>query len=100
MGTFFAAVLKKLSAFAGRDPGDDLRAVIHRELRVFGAKTAGDALDKDFGVGCDENGHDKIYDFGFTIYDFNSKQIFLLRAFFFDGLEQPYGVQIFFASDG
>ena len=63
-------------------------------------EAAGDALDENFGIWFNEDRHGEIYDFGFTIYDFNSKQIFLLRAFFFNGLEQPYGVQIFFASDG
>ena len=56
---FLAAVFKKLAAFAGRDAGDDLRAVINRELRVLRAEAAGDALDENFGVGFDENGHDK-----------------------------------------
>src|SRR5208283_1892221 len=66
---FFAGVLKELAAFTGGDAGDNLRAVINRELRVFRAKAAGDALNEDFGVGFNENGHGKIYDFGFTIYD-------------------------------
>ena len=64
-----AGMLKNLAALAGRDAGDDLRAVINRELRVFRAKAAGDALDEDLGVGFNENGHGKIYNFGFTIYD-------------------------------
>jgi hypothetical protein len=51
-------VLKKLAAFAGRDAGDDLRAVINRELRVFRAEAASDALDENFGIGFDEDGHD------------------------------------------
>ena len=53
----FSAVLKELPAFAGRDAGDDLRAVINRELRVPRAEAAGDALDENFGVGFNENGH-------------------------------------------
>src|ERR1017187_10122666 len=68
-GDFLSAVLKDLAALAGGDAGNDLRAVINRELRVPRAEAAGDALDEDFGVGLDENGHGKIYDFGFTIYD-------------------------------
>ena len=56
-GNFLAAVLEKLAALAGRDAGDDLRAVINRELRVFRAEAAGDALDENLGVGFDENGH-------------------------------------------
>ncbi len=72
IGHFFAAVLEKLAAFAGRDAGDDLRAVINRELRVFRAKAAGDALDENLGVGFNENGHDKIYDFRFSICDFKT----------------------------
>jgi len=45
-----AAVFKELAAFAGRDAGDDVRAVINRELRVLRAKAAGDALDENLGV--------------------------------------------------
>ena len=56
-GNFFAAVLEKLPAFAGRDTGDDLRAIVNRKLRVFRAKAAGDALNENLGVGFDENGH-------------------------------------------
>ena len=67
-GRFFAAVFEDLAAFARGDAGNDLRAVIHRELRVFGAETAGDALDQDLGVGLDENGHLN-FDFGFLICD-------------------------------
>ena len=52
-----SGVLKDLAAFAGRDAGDDLSAVVNRELRVFRAKAAGDALDEDLGVGFNENGH-------------------------------------------
>ena len=65
-GHFFAAVFENLAAFAGRDAGDDLRAVINGKLRVFGAEAAGDALDQDFGVGFDENGH---WNFRFWICD-------------------------------
>ena len=38
-GNFLAAVLKELAAFAGRDAGDDLRAVINRELRVLARRS-------------------------------------------------------------
>ena len=55
----FSAMLKALSALAGRDAGDDLRAVINGKLGVFGAETAGDALDENFGVWFNENGHIK-----------------------------------------
>ena len=55
-----SVVLEKLSAFTGRDTGDDLCAVIHRELRVLRAEAAGDALDEDLGVGFDETGHGEI----------------------------------------
>ena len=50
-GNFFAGVLEDLAAFAGGDAGDDPGAVIEGKLGVPGAKTAGDALDEDFGVG-------------------------------------------------
>ena len=33
------------------------------------AEAAGDALNEDFGVGFDEYGHVKIYDFRFMIYE-------------------------------
>ena len=49
----FAAVFEELAALAGRDAGDDLRAVIDRKLRVPRTKTAGDALDENFRVGFD-----------------------------------------------
>ena len=39
-------VLEELAAFAGRDPGYDLRAVGQAELGVPRAKAAGDALDE------------------------------------------------------
>ena len=52
-GNLLAAMFKELSAFAGCDAGDDLRAVINRELRVLRAEAAGDALDENFGVGFD-----------------------------------------------
>jgi hypothetical protein len=39
---------------------------------VLGTKAAGDALDENLGVGFDEDRHDKIYDFGFTIYNFKT----------------------------
>src|SRR5438876_5627106 len=57
-------VFKKLAAFAGRDAGDDLRAVFETQLGVPRAEAAGDALDQDLGLGSDEDGHAKI-----TIYD-------------------------------
>ena len=50
---FLAAVLEELTALAGRDTGDDLRAVVNRELRVLGAEAAGDALDENLGIGFD-----------------------------------------------
>ena len=53
-------MLEELAAFAGRDAGDDIGTVINRELRMFGAKAAGDALDEDLGIGFNENGHDVI----------------------------------------
>jgi hypothetical protein len=43
-----AAVLEELAALAGRDAGDDLRAVIDGELGMPRAEAAGDALN---GVG-------------------------------------------------
>ena len=66
-GNLLSAVLKNLAALAGRDAGDDLRAVINRELRVPRAEAAGDALDEDLGVGFDENGHGKISS-GFVVF--------------------------------
>ena len=42
---------RKLAAFAGRDAGDDLRAVSEAKLGVPGAEAAGNALDKNFGCG-------------------------------------------------
>ena len=56
-GDFFAGVLEDLAPLARRDAGDDLRAVIEGKLGVPGAKTAGDALDENFGVGFNEDGH-------------------------------------------
>jgi hypothetical protein len=50
-------VLEELAALAGRDAGDDLRAVIERELGVASAEVTGDALDEDLRGGSDENGH-------------------------------------------
>ena len=46
-----------LAAFAGRDPGDDVRAVIEGEFGVAAAEVTGDALDENLGFGCDENAH-------------------------------------------
>ena len=51
------AVFKDLAALSRRDAGDELRAVVERELRVARAEVAGDALDEDAGGGCDEDGH-------------------------------------------
>ena len=51
------AVLEELAALAGRDAGDDLGAVVERELGVARAEAAGDALDEDAGVGSNEDGH-------------------------------------------
>ena len=56
-GHAFAGVLEHLPAFAGRDAGHDLGAVVQRELRVPGAEAARDALDQNFSVRFDENGH-------------------------------------------
>jgi hypothetical protein len=58
-GHLLSAVLEALAALAGRDAGDDLRAVIDGELRVPRAEAAGDALDEDLGVGLNEDGHGK-----------------------------------------
>ena len=62
-------VFKELPAFARRDTRDDLGAVSEAQLRVPRAETAGDALDENSGLRSDENGHEEIYDFGFTICD-------------------------------
>jgi hypothetical protein len=51
------AVFEELAALAGRDAGDDLRAVIEREFGVAAAEITGDALDEDLGGGSDENAH-------------------------------------------
>src|SRR5690606_25363867 len=40
-------VFEELSAFAGRDASDELRAVVEREPRVTRAEFAGDALNED-----------------------------------------------------
>src|SRR5206468_3736081 len=61
-GHLFAGVIEGLPALAGGDAGDDLGAVVDGELGVFGAEAAGDALDEDFGVGLNEDGHGRIYD--------------------------------------
>ena len=50
-------MLEELAALARGDSGDDLRAVVERELRMAGAERAGDALDENLGFGSDENGH-------------------------------------------
>ena len=52
-------ILEELAALARCDAGDNLRAVIERELRMAGAERAGDALNEDLGFGSDENGHGK-----------------------------------------
>jgi hypothetical protein len=52
-----AGVFEELAAFAGRDAGDELRAVVERELGVASAEIAGDALDENFSFGGDEDGH-------------------------------------------
>ena len=52
-----AGVLEELAAFAWRDAGDELGAVVERELGVFGAEGTRDALDEDLGLWRDENGH-------------------------------------------
>jgi len=58
-------MFKKLPAFAGRNAGDNSRAVINGELRVTRAKTSGDALDEDFGLWCNENGHKLKFEISF-----------------------------------
>ena len=50
-------MLEDLAALAGSDPGHDAGAVINGKLRVPGAKTAGDALDENLGIGFNEDGH-------------------------------------------
>jgi hypothetical protein len=52
-----AAVLENLAAFARRDTGDELRAVVDGGLRVTGAEVSGDALNENAGVSFNENGH-------------------------------------------
>ena len=51
------AVLGLLAAAAGRDAGDDLRAVLDAALGLEAALLAGDALDEDAGVRVDEDAH-------------------------------------------
>ncbi len=58
-GNFLSTVLEDLSTFSGRDAGDDLRAVIDGELGMPRAEAAGDALNENFGVGFNEDGHVK-----------------------------------------
>ena len=53
-------VFEELAALAGRDAGDDLRAVGEAQLGVAGAEAAGDALNENFGFGSDEDRHDRI----------------------------------------
>jgi hypothetical protein len=48
---------KDLSAFAGRDTGNDPGAVVDGKLRVPCAEAAGDALNENLGIGLNENGH-------------------------------------------
>ena len=50
-------VFEELAALAGRDAGDDLRAVVERSWAWRAPKRAGDALDENLGFGSDENGH-------------------------------------------
>ena len=50
-------MLEELTAFSGGDTGDNFRAVVERELRVFCTKTAGDALNKDAGLRVYKNSH-------------------------------------------
>jgi hypothetical protein len=94
-GDLVAGVFEELAAFAGRDAGDDLRAVVKRELRVLRAKAAGDALDENFGLWVTR------MDMVFWVdgSGWRSKQIFLL-VFFFDASKQPYGKQILFPAGG
>src|SRR5213593_454185 len=54
-------IFKKLAAFAGRDAGDDLRAVFQTQLGVPRAEAAGDALDQDLRLRSDEDGHEENY---------------------------------------
>jgi hypothetical protein len=58
-GHFLAAMFEELSALAGRNTGHNLRAVINGELSMPRAEAAGDALNENFGVGFNENGHEK-----------------------------------------
>jgi hypothetical protein len=58
-GHLVAAVLEELAALAGRDTGNELRAVVERKLGVAATEFTGDALDEEFGLGSDENGHGK-----------------------------------------
>ena len=55
-------MFEKLSTFARRDAGDNLRAVVNGKLCVARAEAAGDALDENLGVGLDEDGHGKFFD--------------------------------------
>src|SRR5206468_1142248 len=55
------AVLEELTTFAGRDAGDDLRAVVKRELGVTSAEVASDALDDNLRGGSDEDGHGRFF---------------------------------------
>ena len=50
-------MFEDLAAFARCHSGDELRAVIERELRVARTEVAGDALDEDACLWGDEDGH-------------------------------------------
>jgi len=50
MGIFCRHV-QKIVRLCRRDAGHDMCAVINGELRVLGAKAAGDALDENLGMG-------------------------------------------------
>jgi len=78
-----------LSAFAGRDTGDDSRAVIDRELGMPGAEAAGDALNENLSIGFNEDGHEKV-----TISDLSRSLFFL----FCQGAQYWECILIFFPS--
>ena len=79
------SVLKKLSALAWCDAGDDLSAVFQAELGVPRAEAAGDALHEDSGLRSDEDGHVEftIGDLRFTIFALGS--YFASLTSFLDG---------------
>src|SRR4030095_5685034 len=49
--------LERLAAFARGDPGDDLGAVFEAQFCVVRAETASHALDENFRLWGNENGH-------------------------------------------